>query len=233
MKIPEKKWRATVIVPAKNEAENIPESLPYIKQWRDSHPNRDNIRLLLVNDASSDSTAEDAKKMGFEVVHSNPEGNSVGKTLAVKKGLEHAAKEHNPHVAVLMDADLVKPKPSKIDAILGPVLKGKHDMVVGSQAEGIYDISLRNSGQRAVAMHALKPWLDGHEDWKFEEPWALEAMLNENIRKQHLRIMRGPNASPDFHSRKPFRQSGVMEQHNQRKRVYDELRKRKERRRHK
>jgi glycosyltransferase involved in cell wall biosynthesis len=230
--IPKEGWKATVIVPTKNEAENLPDSLPAIKHWRDNHPNRDNIRLLLVNDGSTDSTVEDARRMGFEVIPSHTTGKSQGKTLAVKRGVEHAAK-NGSHAVILLDADLVQPEGTKIEGMLQPVLKGEHDMVIGIQGEGMYDVSTTESGQRAIAMHALQPWLEGHEDWQFDDPWALEAMLNENIPRKHIREPIGRGDSLDFHARKAHRQSSDMEQYEQRAHVYHTLRKRREARRHK
>lgn len=224
---PKRAWRATVIVPARNEAKNLPESLPHIKRWRDRHPNAENIRLLVVNDGSSDSTARDAKKMGFEVIHSNPKDASVsmGKTLAVKRGVEHARKRHRSHAVVFLDADLVRPKGSSIDMMLDPVIEGRRDMVVGIQGEGMYDMSTDYSGQRAISMDALRPWMEGHPDWEFTDSWALEAMLNENIMNQDIRQPTGRDP-PDFQSRKAFRQSSEEEQVRHRQKVYRTLEKR-------
>jgi glycosyltransferase involved in cell wall biosynthesis len=229
MQIPKKGWRATVIVPARNEEASLSESLPNIRQWRDAHSNRDNIRLLLVNDGSSDSTKREAERMGFEVIPSHSEGHSVGKTLAVKRGVEHAANEHKPHAVVFLDADLIRPSGSSIDKLLEPVLKGEHDMVVGVQGEGIYDLSMEHSGQRAISMKALNPWLKGHKDWRFEESWALEPMLNGNISRQWIRQPHGRGETVDFYTKKAFRQSTEAEQIAHRRKVYDALRAKKNR----
>ena len=233
MAIPKKDWRASVIIPARNEAANLPDSLPDIKQWRDRHPNAANIRLLLVNDGSTDNTARDAERMGFEVIHSHPEGQSVGKTLAVKRGVEHAFRTHNPHAVICLDADLVRPEGRSIDTILDPVLRGEHDMVVGVQGEGMYDVSTHESGQRAINAEQLRPWTQGHEDWDFNESWALEQMLNDNIERQLIRQPRGRDEPFDFHSKKAFRQSTEVEQVAHRRKVSETLRARKVQRHHK
>ncbi len=83
-------------------------------------------RVIVVDDGSSDRTAEIAKKVGAEViVHET----NRGKGAALKTGFE-AAKGYD--VIVTMDSD-GQHNPADIPKLIAPIIEGKADMVNGSR----------------------------------------------------------------------------------------------------
>ena len=89
---------ATVIIPARNEAETLPVLLASLKSQEC------NIEMLVVDDHSEDSTAEIAQSLGARVISSEPlpDGWS-GKTWACYQGSKHASYE----IFIFLDADTI------------------------------------------------------------------------------------------------------------------------------
>lgn len=110
--------KITVILPAFNEEVSIGSIVLLAKQYAD--------RLIVVDDGSSDRTAEVARKVGAEViVHPL----NRGKGMALKTGFEAA---QGSDVIVTMDSD-GQHNPSDIPKLVAPILKGEADMVNGSR----------------------------------------------------------------------------------------------------
>ena len=85
----------SVIIPARNEADNLPVLLESIKKQK-------NVRteVIVADDGSTDRTAEIAEKLGAKVVEV-PETDLPGKYFACFTGSRHAAS----HLLLFMDAD--------------------------------------------------------------------------------------------------------------------------------
>lgn len=117
----------TVIVPTLNEAENIDFLLERILQVRKS--SQLDFEVLFVDSASPDGTGErvDAWRNRGAVRLLRQQVN-VGLAGAVIAG----AKAAGSRFVVVMDADLSHP-PEAIPELLGPLLAGTHDMVIGSR----------------------------------------------------------------------------------------------------
>ena len=116
-----------VIVPAYNEAENLPTTLAQIP-WR----NRDDLKLIVVDDGSSDGTAEIAGLCGADVVVSHE--CNLGLGAALRTGLA-TANELDARAAVYIDADGEYP-PEQIPDLLAPIEEGRADYVLGSRYLG-------------------------------------------------------------------------------------------------
>jgi glycosyltransferase involved in cell wall biosynthesis len=117
-----------VVVPAKDEEATIGELLDRISSVR--MPGYE-LQTFVVDDGSSDRTAEIARKEGAEVVqHSN----NLGLGAAVRTGLRAAVDAGAAAVAYL-DADL-EYSPEDISRLLEPVLAGRADYVLGSRFRG-------------------------------------------------------------------------------------------------
>jgi glycosyltransferase involved in cell wall biosynthesis len=85
-------------------------------------------RVIVVDDGSSDRTAEVAKLAGADVIRLD---HNTGKAYALLLGLRHA-RETGCTVAVMLDAD-GQHDPSEIPRVAGMVSIGKADLVIGSR----------------------------------------------------------------------------------------------------
>lgn len=120
-----------IIIPAYNEEENIVQVIRDIRQAVSS-----DCRIVVVDDASKDSTAQAARAGGAEVIQ-HPY--HIGNGAAIKTGLRRS----RCAVVVLMDADN-QHQPRDIPLLLGQI--EKFDMVIG--ARDFSKLSLRNLANR-------------------------------------------------------------------------------------
>lgn len=134
----------SVILPAKNEAEGLRRILPGILA---EHADAE---LIVVDDGSTDATAEVAKSFGARVV---THLRSLGNGAAIKSGARAAQGD----VLVFMDAD-GQHKPEDIARLLAELNCG-NDMVVGARSA-----ASQASAHRAVAntfYNWLATWMVG------------------------------------------------------------------------
>lgn len=113
--------RISVIIPAKNEAPSISTVITQIRQLIPD------AEIIVVNDGSSDNTAQLAEAAGAQVI-SHPY--SKGNGAAIKTGARAASGD----VLVFMDAD-GQHDPTDIPRLLSGLDDG-HDMVVGARQGG-------------------------------------------------------------------------------------------------
>lgn len=132
----------SVVIPAYNEEEGIADVITRLAAfgpWRE---------ILVVDDGSTDRTAERAAAAGARVVrHPYNKGNGA----TVKTGIREAAGE----VVLLMDAD-GQHDPAEAASVIGPI--GVHDMVIGARRSGDQTL-VRAAGNAAFT--ALASWLTG------------------------------------------------------------------------
>src|SRR5437016_785732 len=88
-------------------------------------------RVLLIDDGSTDATAELGESAGATVVRHST---NLGKTAAVQTAFEHA-RRMAADALVLIDGDS-QHDPADVDALIEPILSGEADMVVGSRFVG-------------------------------------------------------------------------------------------------
>lgn len=134
----------SIILPAKNEADGLRKVLPAIRAL---HPEAE---LIVVDDASTDDTAEIARNHGARVVRHT---RSLGNGAAIKSGARNA----HGDVIVFMDAD-GQHKPEDIARLLSELNAG-NDMVVGARS-----VASQAGAHRAIAntfYNWLATWMVG------------------------------------------------------------------------
>jgi len=120
----------TIIMPAHNEAGRVG---AVVRQVRAQYPNAE---VVVVDDASTDDTAAEARDSGAAVVrHPYNKGNGA----AVKTGLRNA----HGRLVLLMDAD-GQHRPEDIPRLLAPL--AEYDLVVGARDPGTQASWLRRFG---------------------------------------------------------------------------------------
>ena len=135
----------SVILPAKNEAEGLSRTLPKLAAVLPG------AEIIVVDDGSTDSTAQIAAKHGARVL-SSPY--SMGNGAAIKTG----ARAANGDVLVFMDAD-GQHDPEAIPELIAKLQEG-YDMVIGARnAAGQANMhrSLANTFYNKLAS-----WMTGH-----------------------------------------------------------------------
>ncbi len=165
---------ATVLIPAFNEEGTI---ASVVEAARPAE-----FPVVVVDDGSSDATAERAAQAGAEVVRITP---NRGKGGAYAAGLERVK---TPFV-ILLDADLVGLRPEHLRTLLEPLLEGRAEMVVGVFRGGRWLSDFGNritpqlSGQRALATEQLRS-LPGLEDARYD----VELKLTRHARREGWRV---------------------------------------------
>ena len=124
---PEEDKPLAVIIPAYNEAENLPSTLSRIPRDK-----LRNVNVIVVDDGSSDGSAEIARQHGADLVESH--SRNLGLGAALRTGLD-AAKRMDARAAVYVDADGEYP-PEQIPDLLKPIEEGEADYVLGSRYLG-------------------------------------------------------------------------------------------------
>lgn len=128
-----------VVVPAFNEERFIASVVVTARQYAD--------HVVVVDDGSSDRTADLAEAVGAIVVRQSQNG---GKAYALNAGFR-AAHSFHPQVIVCLDGD-AQHEPSEIPVLIEPILKGEADVVIGSRF-----LSTKSTipSWRQVGQHAL------------------------------------------------------------------------------
>jgi glycosyltransferase involved in cell wall biosynthesis len=134
--------RIAAIIPAFNEAENIGRVIDEIRK------HQPDIKIVVINDASSDDTGAIAGESG-ETVLSLPFNLGIGG--AVQTGLRYA-NENGYETAVQVDGD-GQHVPEEIEKLLGPILAGEADVVIGSRFLGHGDF--RSSISRKLGIRII------------------------------------------------------------------------------
>lgn len=140
-----------LLIPARNEERALP---PLLKEIDRGFLNR----IILVDNGSTDRTAEIARRHGCYVV-SCPVPGYGNACLA---GIDFASKEP-PDILVFMDGDH-SDYPSDIPRLCKPILHNQADLVIGSRSLGLAEVGSLTATQRfgnALATKLL------HFFWKY------------------------------------------------------------------
>src|SRR5262249_1503460 len=112
-------------IPCWNEAENLPRTLSKLPR---SIPGVEEVRVLVIDDGSTDGTAEAARRYGAHVI-SLP--GHLGLAAAFQAGLD-AASDLGADILVNTDAD-DQYEAADIPKLIAPILSGKADIVIGDR----------------------------------------------------------------------------------------------------
>ena len=151
--------RIIVVVPAYNEAEKIGETIAeLLNGTSDLVADGYEVRIYVVNDGSTDETAQIAREAGAHRVLTHKVNRGLG--AAIRTGLA-AARDDGAWVAVKFDADL-QHNPKDIRALLQPVIDDEAEVVYGNRFQRIeYRMPLvRRTGNRVFTwlMSRLTGW---------------------------------------------------------------------------
>ena len=114
------KAKVLIIVPAYNEEESLPKLLQEIRSQ--------GYDLVVLDDASADSTADVAKKEGVPVLSLAA---NLGIGGAVQTGFKYAVK-NDYDIVVQIDGD-GQHDPAWLESVVSPILRGEADCVIGSR----------------------------------------------------------------------------------------------------
>jgi glycosyltransferase involved in cell wall biosynthesis len=112
--------RAVALIPAYNESRTIEEVIAGIRPQVD--------HVLVVDDGSTDGTAQLALMAGAEVIRRTTNG---GKGLAIRTGLARVLEGSFTHV-LMLDADL-QHKPEEAALLLATAVRTNADLVIGER----------------------------------------------------------------------------------------------------
>jgi glycosyltransferase involved in cell wall biosynthesis len=135
----ERKLKLVVAIPAYNEEKNIAKVLVQAEEYTDN--------IIVCDDGSTDMTAEIAGSLGASVIcHSRNKGYGAAlATLFARARLEDA------DIMVTLDGD-GQHDPADIEKVLGPLVKGEADIVVGSR---FLDGTTKMPGYRKAGIQAI------------------------------------------------------------------------------
>lgn len=137
--------KISIVLPAKNEALSVGSTVRRIKECQPQ------AEVIVVNDGSTDDTAQIAEQAGARVVH-HPY--SKGNGAAIKTGARAACGE----ILVFMDAD-GQHDPADIARMLEKMEQG-HDLVVGARQKGSQ--ASMGRGLANGLYNRLASWMTGH-----------------------------------------------------------------------
>ncbi len=191
--------RVSCIVPAYNEAARIGAVLGVLC----GHPLLGSV--IVVDDGSSDSTAEVARHAGATVITCAQNG---GKTAALACGIAAATGD----VLLLIDADLIGLSAEDVTRLLAPVLAGSADAAISLRGNAPLAWRMIGldyiSGERAFARNVL----DGADDTLRQLPrFGFEVYLNSMLlaRGARLAVVDWPGVASPSKQRKRGLLKGV------------------------
>ncbi len=160
----ERERKIAVIMPAYNAARTLERTYRELPDgWADD--------IILVDDASKDGTADIGRRLGLHVIV-HPRNRGYGGN---QKTCYAAALRRGADIVVMLHPDL-QYDPGRIPALVGPILSGRADVVLGSRlADG-----------RAVA--------NGMPIWKYLANRFLTAIENRVLRSSFTELHTGLRA---------------------------------------
>lgn len=170
----------SLLVPAKDEAENLPE---FVRQCADAlGPAAFSFEVVVVNDGSGDRSAEVLSELARAhpflrvVTHRRQQG--------IAEALRSAGEAARGRIHVFYPADL-QYRPADIPALVAPILEGRADIVTGTK-QGRYEKAFVSAVYNGICR-----WLFGVRvtDLNSVKAWRVEVMANVPFRPDWHRFM--------------------------------------------
>jgi hypothetical protein len=124
-------FSCAVVIPAFNEAENLPRVLNQIPEGVEGLP----VHVIVIADGCTDETESVALSHGATVIRRDLRR---GSGAAARLGYE-AALQAGAHIVVTLDAD-GQHDPNEMHLLVKPLLSGEADMVQGSRVLGSFEV---------------------------------------------------------------------------------------------
>lgn len=121
--------KGCIFIPAYNESKNIKALVRAIR--------KKGFDVLVVDDGSTDKTAELAKRAGAVALRNKV---NRGKGFSLKKGFSYILKK-NYHFVIVMDGD-GQHDPSDVDKFIRQYEKGRYDLIIGNRMTNTKDMPL-------------------------------------------------------------------------------------------
>jgi uncharacterized membrane protein YbhN (UPF0104 family) len=161
-----------LFMPAHDEVESVGAVVRRVPENVGGHP----VICLVVDDGSTDGTAEEATGAGASVIRLE-ENRGLG--AAVRVGLDEAVR-HHPAAVAFCDAD-GEYAPEELEVMVTPILRGEADYVVGSRFHGDIERMLPHRRLGNILLTRLLSWVarrrisDGQSGYRAFSPRAAAA----------------------------------------------------------
>ncbi len=168
--------KISAVIPAYNEEETIGEVVEIIKE------NPLVMETIVVNDGSTDNTAQIADRPGVKVINLAV---NHGKGFAMQQGIDACQGD----IILFLDADLLGLNNKHINRLLEPLLNNSADMTVGVFISGRVVTDLAHkitpflSGQRAIK----KELFDKIDDLNLTD-YGVEVAITNHVKEQGVKI---------------------------------------------
>jgi glycosyltransferase involved in cell wall biosynthesis len=167
--------RIDAVIPARNEASTVADVVAAVLGCRYVG------NVVVVDDGSTDGTAERALAAGAKVVRRDAQGRTGSKAKAMELGVAATDAEG----VLFCDADCLNLTSEHLDDICRPFVEGRADMSVGWFDYGLWNPLVRRlpptSGQRVIPR-----WVWDAVPPDRRQGYSIEIMINEVIAEAHL-----------------------------------------------
>lgn len=175
------KLRVLVVIPAHNEAESIETVISDVKKELKS------ADILVINDKSTDETAEIARRLGVKVIDNIF---NLGYAYSIQTGIKYAHK-HDYDFVIQMDADGQHPA-AEAKKLLDAAIDRKADIVLGSRF--VKDTGYKSPFLRRFGTKMFEGMIRTFCHKTIKDPLTGFQCLNKRIVEAYSR----PGAYPEF-----------------------------------